>query len=76
MLNGRKLPTHMDVMRHYFFEYENVLQRGNGKYPSSSSIDNLVLIKVKEIWKSTSIPIVSDKTIVDLILKDHSNTRI
>ena len=61
-LNSEKLPTHLEVMKYYYFEYEKMYQKDR-RYPLFSVVSNLVLAEVKNIWSRTSITIVLDQRI-------------
>ena len=56
----RKLPTFESVMKCYIHE-RNALKKNTNKDPSFSEIADKVVGKLKVVWKSTSIPTVSDK---------------
>ena len=41
-LNSEKLPTHLKVMKYYYFEYEKMYQKDR-RYPLFSVVSKLVL---------------------------------
>ena len=69
-LNSENLPTHLEVIKYYYFEYEKMYQK-NRRYPLFSVVSKLVLDEVENIWSSTSIPIVLDQWILTMIKIDH-----
>lgn len=60
-----------NVMRHYNYVYKQVLNKRKMKSSSISEISMLVVDKIKDIWSITSIPIILDKRIADIIQVDH-----
>ena len=65
-LNSEKLPTYLEVMKYYYFEYEKMYQKER-RYLLFSVVSKLVLDEVKNIWSRTSITIVFYQRIITMI---------
>lgn len=63
-LNGNKLPTHLDVIRCYYFEREKIEPR------SFNRISNIVVKKLEDLWSEMGIPTVSSRRI-SVLLKSN-----
>ena len=70
----RELPTYERVMRFYIF-VRNALKKSTNKDRSFSEIADKVVKKLKVIWKSTSIPTVSNQRIEQMLKCYHAKYR-
>lgn len=51
LMSETVLPTTVDVMQHYYFEWQDQKRKDNGKNPGFSSIADITLEKVKLLWQ-------------------------
>ena len=63
------LPTTLDVIRHYNFEWQEQKTKDNGKNPGFSFVADKTLDKVQSLWQKSSIPVVSHRTMKDMLKK-------
>ena len=69
------LPTYTDVMKKYF-QYRQDMRTPNGKYPSSFDISHELCYEVKQIWKKTSLSIVTLAQAIEKLRSFHSKYKI
>lgn len=74
-LSKTVLPTCEDVMRFYLLlQNKTELERG-GQHPSVSEIAEKVAIELEQIWRKASIPVVSQKRVVQKIRQYNDKYR-
>lgn len=62
------LPTYEDVIR--CFQSVRLKLKGEGsKQPEARAVANIVAQKIDDVWKRASLPILSHKRIIDMILQ-------
>ena len=55
MMSNRQLPTYLDILQHYTYISDNLVQQRDAKMQT--------IEKIIEIWISASIPVISLKSI-------------
>lgn len=74
-LSGLYLPTYEDVMRHYKWVEFEIMQIRGDFHPPAQEIAQSVADRVEEIWKSSSVPAISNRGILQGILRFHQRCR-
>lgn len=70
------LPTHSDIMKYYLLvRHQLETQSVNKETPSVGEVAKRVAAKTEQIWQTTSIPIVSQYRIVQMIRAYHDKHR-
>lgn len=67
------LPTYDDVLKQFILLRNTLSSNENGKFQSVKKITNLVAKKLETIWKKTSITIISNQRISQIIYDTYNN---
>lgn len=68
-LSSSILPTYADTMKFYLFVKHSL--KISGKEPTVKDISEIVSVRIEEVWKRASIPVVLHKRVLQLIRSYH-----
>lgn len=68
LLKGNMLPTYCDVIKHYLWIRNDVLDLNKGKSPAVKDLCVIMATEIKKIWNKASIPTISDQQIVSRLI--------
>ncbi|KAK3931072.1 23S rRNA (uracil(1939)-C(5))-methyltransferase [Frankliniella fusca] len=67
--SGRVLPTCEDVMRCYYLVQADTKAQRSGYDPPMQEVAQVVADKVQQVWTSASIPVISNRGILQAVLR-------
>ena len=70
-VSENELPTYKDVIKFYLFVRNSLKASSTSKEPPVAVIAERVCVKVEEIWRRASIPVVSHKRVIQLLRSYH-----